>query len=291
MIPAATFKDYGLRPLWVEIIKIYQEYARICKEHNLRHYAAYGTVLGAVRHHGFIPWDDDFDVIMPRQDYDKFVSVVERELPAHLKFISHLNCRSYSAWFSKIQLASAETVERVERETGNRHLPHGIYIDIFPVDGCYVGVRKGLRCLWSFLLFWRRYYKAGGLAGKLKVRSLCAKILGMSLGALFPRLSTDKDFELYDIERLKVPLFGSTPRCATSNKVYRQIYPTRDYPVQCLGSGVMMPFEDMEVPVPSDYDTYLRTFYGEYMVLPDEKDRHATHGELSDVVWRLGEVD
>ena len=52
-----------------------------------------------------------------------------------------------------------------------------------------------------------------------------------------------------------------------------------------------MPFEDMEVPVPSDYDTYLRTFYGEYMVLPDEKDRHATHGELSDVVWRLGEVD
>ena len=79
---------YNLAPVWKVVLDIYREFAAICQRHSLRHYAAFGTALGAVRHKGFIPWDDDFDVMMPRPDYERLIEIAPSELPAHLQFLS-----------------------------------------------------------------------------------------------------------------------------------------------------------------------------------------------------------
>ena len=79
--------DYGLRPLWDALYEIYEEFAKICDKHGLRYYAFAGTLLGAIRHNGFIPWDDDLDVAMPRPDYEKFIQISKTELPRHLNFV------------------------------------------------------------------------------------------------------------------------------------------------------------------------------------------------------------
>ena len=77
----------NLKPVWSAILEVYDQYALVCNRFGLRHWVAYGTLLGAVRHKGFIPWDDDFDVFMPREDYERFLSIADTELPEYLKIV------------------------------------------------------------------------------------------------------------------------------------------------------------------------------------------------------------
>ena len=125
--------DYGLRPLWDALYEIYAEFAKVCDRHGLRYYAFAGTLLGAIRHKGFIPWDDDLDVAMPRPDYEKFVQIYKTELPRHLKFVDWKNTPEFHMLFGKIQDARKEKVLTLEKRLGHM-LSNGVYIDIFPID-------------------------------------------------------------------------------------------------------------------------------------------------------------
>ena len=75
------YREGDLKRIWKTETEIYQAIEKICEDHRLRYYAAYGTVIGALRHKGFIPWDDDMDVCMPRRDYEAFLKYAEKELP------------------------------------------------------------------------------------------------------------------------------------------------------------------------------------------------------------------
>ena len=112
-----------------ELLSIYQAFASVCKKHKLRHWVAFGTMLGAVRHNGFIPWDDDFDVFMLREDYEKFLTVANKELPEYFKVVTHRNCSAYPVAFGKIQESRRDVYEKIEKETDYIN-PHGLYIDI-----------------------------------------------------------------------------------------------------------------------------------------------------------------
>ena len=126
---------YNIRPLQEEVLKIFKVFAAICEKHRLRYYAAYGTALGAIRHHGFIPWDDDFDVAMPRDDYERFRKMAEEALPARYKYCDWHNTKELSPnVYAKIQDSNRVAVLDIEKKIG-RTLPHGVYIDIFPLDG------------------------------------------------------------------------------------------------------------------------------------------------------------
>ena len=101
-----------------------------CRRHNLRYYIFAGTLLGAVRHKGFIPWDDDMDIAMPRPDYDKLIQHQKEWLPAGLEMVCNETDPKYPQPFAKIQDANTTIIERVQ-------LPYlgGAYIDVFPLDG------------------------------------------------------------------------------------------------------------------------------------------------------------
>ena len=110
---------------------ILKEFDRICQENGLKYSLIYGTLLGAVRHGGFIPWDDDVDVCMLREDYEKFCKIAPKRLPEDLFYQSHETEREYFQLFDKIRLNN--TIFK-EKYYAQYHIHHGIYIDIFPCD-------------------------------------------------------------------------------------------------------------------------------------------------------------
>lgn len=122
--------NYDIRPLQLRILKILQAIDSVCKEHDLRYYLWAGTMLGAVRHKGFIPWDDDLDIAMPRKDYEILMQHAKEWIPQPYEAKCAEIDPTYSGAFAKV-IDSSTTL--IEREHYN-YLA-GIYIDIFPLDG------------------------------------------------------------------------------------------------------------------------------------------------------------
>lgn len=122
--------NYDIRPLQLRILKNLLAVDKVCKEHNLRYYIMAGTMLGAVRHKGFIPWDDDLDIGMPRADYDLLMANAKEWLPEPYEAVCAENDKEYPLPFAKVQDANTTLIERM-------HLKYlgGVYIDIFPLDG------------------------------------------------------------------------------------------------------------------------------------------------------------
>lgn len=122
--------DYPIRPLQLRILQILKETDAALHGAHLRYYIIAGTLLGAVRHGGFIPWDDDIDIAMPRPDYDRLLRDHKKILPPYLELISAETSPGYPFPFGKIQDARTTLIERL-------HLPWigGVYIDVFPLDG------------------------------------------------------------------------------------------------------------------------------------------------------------
>jgi lipopolysaccharide cholinephosphotransferase len=146
--------SYDIRPLQLHILKILQAVDKVCQEHNLRYYLWAGTMLGAVRHKGFIPWDDDMDIAMPRKDYDTLMAHAHEWLPKPFEAVCAETDPNYPGPFGKIQDASTTLIER-------EHINYigGLYIDVFPLDG--VCANKLLQRLnFARYEFWKRviYY-------------------------------------------------------------------------------------------------------------------------------------
>ena len=111
------------------ILDILKAFMEICKTHNLRYYCCAGTAIGAARHHGMIPWDDDIDVLMPRPDYDRLLEIAKKEDFGKYEVVTPYNNESYPLYFSK--LVNRETTLIEEKE---RPCIIGLYVDIFPLD-------------------------------------------------------------------------------------------------------------------------------------------------------------
>ena len=124
----------NLRPLWNALLEVYKVFAAICDKHGLRYCADTGTALGAVRHGGFIPWDDDMDIQMPRPDYDKFVEIAPKELPQGYAWLDRFNCPEYDHPFGKVIVTDQAVVDKIAQESG-LSIGLGIFVDIFPLDG------------------------------------------------------------------------------------------------------------------------------------------------------------
>lgn len=125
---------YDIRPLQLRVLENLKLFHEVCTRHGLRYYITAGTMLGAVRHGGFIPWDDDLDVAMPRRDYDLLIARSKEWLPRPLELVCAENNPAYPLPFGKLQDASTTLLERP-------HLPFlgGVYMDVFPLDGVRTG--------------------------------------------------------------------------------------------------------------------------------------------------------
>jgi len=122
--------SYDIDILHQHILQILLRVDRVCREHGLRYYCWAGTMLGAVRHQGFIPWDDDMDICMPRPDYERLIAHAREWLPEPLEALAIETSATYPGSFAKIIDASTTLIEREHSDYVG-----GIYIDVFPIDG------------------------------------------------------------------------------------------------------------------------------------------------------------
>ncbi len=235
------------------------EFMKICSKYSLEWIVIGGTALGVARHAGFIPWDDDIDVAMPRKDYNVFIQVANNELPKGLFFQNYVTEKSYNGYFSKIRREGTSFVE----EGGTKLRMHqGIFIDIFPLDNLPDGANEYKRYHNRLYRLYQIYMSKTnvGVASNQKhkrIASVARNVVRIATifttkEEAFNRL--DKQFQLYkDVETERVGfayLRGMT--------LYRkELYPIKK-----------MKFEHIQVNMPNDYDSYLKRDYGDYMTLP-----------------------
>lgn len=278
---------FNLSPIWDAVFEIYDEFAKICDRHQLRYYVTDGNALGAVRHGGFIPWDDDLDVSMPRPDYERFIEYAKQELPPHLKFVYYENTPEYYWLFGKVQDTRREVVEAVEKKVGHI-LSNGLFLDVFPIEGY---PNPGWQTLWekikgAFLLPLSRYrlrtYKTQSKKGKK------AWLIGMLMSPFVPFWRSQKSFMAFldgQLKRYSFDKCSMTGRACSRLNVLKRV----PAPREIWGKGKLIDFDGRKVPVPDDVHAHLRNEFGpNYMTPPPADQQHPTHGYSYRCAWWLG---
>ena len=247
-----------LKKIQIEILK---EIIRICEKHSLKWFTVGGTTLGAVRHAGFIPWDDDIDIGMLREDYDKFLAIAPKELLNGFVLAHYSVDKKVPHYFAKVRKDNTLFVEESSRKI---RMHHGIFVDIFPHDRVPENEDKAKRHLKKMLRYNRLYINKSttipfNKANKFKyfINSCIKKAVkiftcGFSKEYFYNKL--DKFVKKYNnADTEMISQSGFAQFIAKES----DIFPT-----------IKMKFEDIEVQVPNNYDTILKQTYGNYMELP-----------------------
>ncbi|MHB8397569.1 MAG: LicD family protein [Candidatus Limnocylindrales bacterium] len=258
--------DVSLRQLQLVELDILRYFVRSVTEHGLRYYMIGGTLLGAVRHRGFIPWDDDIDVAMPRPDYDKFRLIMHAGAGSGYEWDDYSTSADYPFVYGK--LGRVGTRYHVRR---TRHLvmAHEVAIDVFPLDG--VPSASGPRLMHSAACRILQLRLSADVE-RSEARASVARTL-----KVFPRRSAVGGFE-----RLahSVEYHGSR---FVANLGGISGYRRNVMPKSWFGQAESLPFEDMLAAAPTQWHRYLTHVYGDYMQLPPEVERASHHG----ATWEL----
>lgn len=276
------YTDEQLKHLRRLELDLYHRLAAICEKHNLTFVTGFGTTLGAIRHKGFVPWDDDMDFLMPRKDFEVLVKVAPKELEERYQLLEPRLTKGYTMNFAKL-IRSDSTF--IEPEDVHVKYHNGIFIDIFPMDywpkdadrrnkvcfRCYVLARLEALATYSR----PKLPKNMKPMKRVLARVGCACVSGTL--KLF-RITTVKLYKKY----LKWATCTSpeeadnyvTDMCWCWMKKDRTMFGLQ-YKDKDLFTQLYVPFEDDKVPVPEKYDSYLTTAYRDYMKLPPLEKRHS----------------
>ena len=273
--------DPNLRKLQLTEFALMKDFDRICKKHGLRYYLLGGTLLGAVRHGGFIPWDDDVDLCMPRPDYMRFLDIAGEELAGKpgIGLVSVYSDDTYRQGMAKITDSSVQVINRSANE--ERH--EVAWIDIIPMDGFPTGISAILQKI--RLLFWRVMdctaefdyvidtKRDRGFAGNLAVKMLGAfsKVV-RPYGDDFHRvlMNTERCLGRYS--------YDESPRTINLHAArgFREIF-DREW----LGEGRIVEFEGIPFVAPANIEAVLEAIYGpDYMTPPPEGERNWHNSEI-----------
>ena len=245
-------------------LSILDDVAHFCDAHGIRYSLAYGTLLGAVRHGGYIPWDDDIDLFMPRPDYDLFLSTYTSCDNEVIDLSKKEDCIEM---FGKV--CRKNTI--MEDTTNSRKL-WGIYIDIFPVDGLPEGKAQSFydaaTAKWNQIPrvcpFYRSMTKHRGI---WFFKYVLKKVLFFKYGNVLTIKSSLsimlKSGDYYN-SKLAGCYFGDAGRDEFMDKTIFEEY-------------CMLPFEGKRFSAPAQYDKYLKNLFGDYMQLPPPEERVSHH--------------
>ena len=246
-----------LRNKQIEMLNILVD---ICKTHKLQYYIVGGTALGAVRHNGYIPWDDDIDVALPRNDYEQFVSIAKKELDFPYFLQDYSTDNDYRMDYAKIRNSNTTFIDWSAQ---NLSINHGIYIDVFPIDG-YPEKKAELFFLNLHKRMERCYvgkdfiFDANGKkSAKKRIKEFIAKIIFFNKPTSYVIDHLEKHYKKYKYEN------SNTVVCHGGAWGKREICPKAHY-----GRGVNVEFEGFSFVAPELLDDYLRHKYDNYMELP-----------------------
>lgn len=274
---------HDLQMCFLEILK---DIDRVCKEHNICYMAAGGTCLGSVRHQGFIPWDDDVDILMPREDLNRFVKLFDRCLGDKYEMTSP---NSQYQLESMISAVYKKNTLKQSFLSLNTPFPKGVHIDIFAIESVPMNpvarrikgtVAMGLQYIAVSTLFYtyrsreKKEFFFQTLAGKI---NYCLRV---TVGFLFSFRPYEKWGNLFDrfVRGKKDTDLWGVP--TDTRHYFGHIMPKSVYYPPIQG-----PFEDMMLNLPRDTDTYLKNQYGDYMTIPpvEEREKHWSIGFCLDL--------
>jgi lipopolysaccharide cholinephosphotransferase len=242
------------------LLELLIEFDRVCKKHDIKYVLFAGSALGAVRHQGFIPWDDDLDVALLREDYDRLMKLNPSEWDKKY----YMQCEYSDHWpihFSKLRKNNTTCLEKYHPKDGEIH--QGIYIDIFPIDNASNNpiVRK-MQFYASKIVQAKSFFKRG-----YETSSIVKKTV-MILSSILPLKPFLKIVKMYQIKNSKYvhSFLGGSVNFKKGVFERRWIFEAID-----------MPFESITIPVSLHYHELLTMQYGDYMTLPPEDKRENRH--------------
>lgn len=245
-----------------KLLEITAEYIRVCEKLGLSYFAIGGTCLGAIRHKGFIPWDDDVDFGMPRKDYEIFEKEAPKLLPSNLFVQTYRTDKKYIYPFMKIRDSNTTAIEEEIRKL---KINHGVWIDIFPMDGLPddCSVKKKVETFDR--QFVRRRFFIGGY--QKSFIDFIEKSISM---LLFPTKKcamkkSEKLAKQYSIDETKYFWWNWSSRFE------------HNFKSEWFSSYKTVTFETLQVRVPINYDEYLTEHYGNWKALPPVEKRNSGH--------------
>lgn len=245
-----------------------EELRRICEKYNIKYFMIAGTMLGAIRHKGFIPWDDDMDFGMLRKDFEKFLKVSENELDTKTFYLqTDRNDKYYAFNFAKLRLNGTKVLEEFSM---NVNTNQGIYIDIFPIDAVEDQPFKAMIQYKSFWLFRNLLWVKCGYGDDGRKKTFGYKLANICA----------KPFSIKFLKRLKYKSITccknkNTKRVVTSDGSYGLKRETLN--ALWVNKLAEYKFENHYYPGIADFDSYLTYFYNDYMKIPPENKRNHHH--------------
>lgn len=251
-------------------LMILKEIKRICEKYSIQYFLDAGTLLGAIRHEGFIPWDDDLDIGMERGEYEKFLLIADKELGESYFLQTQKSDRHYALPFAKVRLLGTKYVENKSRDS----LAHNeLFVDIFPYDKMPANIKQQKKVGYQLKLFFHlnliksgyRVWNGEGLLKKIK-------FFPIRVVALFCRKEKlQLKFET------KIKQYNQDEK---SQNVWIQdgiSYAYWHFPIEYVHNLTMHTFEGEMFPIPAEYEKWLTQIYGDYRKLPPENKRGDYH--------------
>lgn len=257
-----------LRAIQEKSLEILVYFKDFCQKHGLLFYFCGGCCIGAIRHKGFIPWDDDIDVFMPRKDYERLAQLWPKEADPQYAY-----CRSDKGHYlrSLLSAISDENTTFIKERQQDLDISHGIRLEILPLDGCPESrFARKRQILWALIYSMFNNNEAPTSKGK------GAYLLGRFLLALAP--TQGMRYRVWRLAEKRMSRWPITPETKHITELCaRYQYMVNDYPAEAFASAKWVEFEGLSMPVPIGYDTYLRMAFGDYMQLPPEEERIPKH--------------
>lgn len=260
-----------LKLLHNKILEIANYFDSFCKENAIVYYLMGGTALGAMRHQGFIPWDDDFDVFMDFDNYNKFLKVVESKLDKGRFYFQRENTEEWPMYFSKVRMNNTTFIEK---DVKDKEIHHGIYIDIMCLNNA--SENKYIRYLqyFSARMLNTKALISKGYITESKLKKIILFLSKYLINSFIKKLLLKFIRNFNNKETSMVGhFFGRAPFLKTSfDKSY-------------LSKQRYVKFEHLNLPVPSNVEEYLKVRYGNrYMELPseEEKMKYPSHAYIVD---------
>lgn len=257
-----------IRELQLKSLEIATYFKKFCEENNLLFYLCGGGCIGAIRHKGFIPWDDDIDVFMPRKDYEKLYGLWNEKADKRRFSCLKTTDTVFSGNIFTTIVNNNTTVIRPYQE--NLDIPQGVCMDVFPLDGCPSGeISRKIQKFWALVyslymaqVVPRNHGKLIGVIGKI----LLSVVPNRNIRCKIAKYA-EKQMSKYSIKECK----KITELCAGPH------YMHNEYPKKAFESAVYKEFEGEMLPIPVGWDEYLKIAFGDYMSLPEEAQRVPHH--------------
>ena len=239
---------------------------QFCQEHGLLYYMCGGCCIGAIRNQGFIPWDDDVDVFMPREDYERLKTLWRDTEEYSIQYTTE----DYLTENQFLTICANQTtfIKTYQKELD---INHGLVLDVIPLDGCPTGWRRKTQKLWALLYSLFIVGKAPENHGK------AVYTMGKLLLSLVP--SRSARYRLWRMCERRMTQYPISQCQYITELCTGPHYMQNEYPKEIFEKAIRVPFEGVEMPIPQGYDQYLTMAFGDYMQLPP-KEKQVCHHEF-----------